>query len=760
MIHQLVIRKIHMKRIRNGTRSEWRFAYEPSGGGFVVSALGRTRVVIGELALNLGMTHLSLQGGRIAPDRGEPSEAGVRFPLRLKAIGSRSNIRLAQPAGFLKGMAVGQAMCLSYENTAEERHFSPDEAVCCILSELPGVQGAVFYQNRSNEFQNFDCEGLWWSQAVFVGDPARQLSHDWGLLALWKYDDGTVGGILPLTNDQTLGRLRGTKDGLGVISSDFKSGVVISEYPMALLAFGKSEGDVRDSLFEAARCLSPRLILRKPKDTLCKPFDTLGWCSWNAFGASVTERDVRGAVDALRARQVPVGYMLLDDGWLHHEKPASGKALQEGITGSTLLSYEPDAVKFPSGLRSLIAEVKAKGIPFFGLWHALNGYWAGISPRAGMVKDHPGDVFKGSQGTMLPEPGKGFYRRWYEKMKSWGVDFVKVDNQGFPRQHLPYARSLPAYAAGLQQDFQSAAKASGFPVIHCMATHAELIFNSTSPHLLRVTNDFCPDDDFSARLHLVNNFYNAFWLGKVFWTDFDMFQSNDRNAEVFAKMLALSHSPIYVTDPPDAINTALLRRLVLPAGEIPRYETPGEPLSARFFENPYGEGRVLTVIARVHGITTVGVFNAVETGRAAVTQIAPADLGYHDPCLVYSEGALVPPHILSPDQPVRISLKGLRSDLLTFSPVRNGFAPVGVVDYYAAPAILETMPVKAGGAWLVTCRAGGLFVAFCSKRPGSVRSDGRSLTWDASGCLRDEGYHWQDGLLRVRTTARSIHIQT
>ncbi len=131
-------------------RREWKVDYEPSTRRFVVSASKQKRMVIGDIALNFCISRLSLQSGRILPDRAEPTKTGVKFPLRLKAIGSGCNIKMKRTSGHLTATSVDSAILLTYENTIKEPHFSPDEAVSFTVTELPGVQGSVFYQNRSN----------------------------------------------------------------------------------------------------------------------------------------------------------------------------------------------------------------------------------------------------------------------------------------------------------------------------------------------------------------------------------------------------------------------------------------------------------------------------------------------------------------------------------------------------------------------------------------------------------------------------------
>ena len=579
------------------------------------------------------------------------------------------------------------------------------------ISSLPGAEKGVFFHNRSNEFQEFDCEGLWWSQSVFVDDLTSGLSHDWGMLSCWRYGDGMVGGVLPVTNGKVLGRLRGSpEEGMSIVSCTGVSGEVIDEYPLALFAFGDSVDAVVDRLFAAANELYPEFTLRKG-NIPPKPFDKLGWCSWNAFWNEVTQEDIKQTVDQLKEKEIPVKYMILDDGWSEIQKKQNGESHGEGISLSSLTSFAPDKDKFPDGLKDLVAYAKDAGIESFGLWHTLNGHWFGVSPESELVHEHPDWFLTAMDGTVVPAPGGGFYAAWHKEMKEAGVDFLKIDNQTYHRRCLPYFENMPKYMAGIQKDLGAAAAEAGFPILHCMATCPEIIFNSRPGNLLRVSNDFIPDDAFGSRKHLVNNFYNSCWLGKIFWPDFDMFQTNDIFAETFARMLAVSGSPIYTTDRPEQIDPVLLKRLALPDGTIPRFDDLAEVLPSRFFDNPYAQGNVLAVSARKGKTVVLGLFNTIETGQSCSGKIALKELGLNQRCFVYSDAGQFEPHVVGADGVIPFALGKMKSDLVTVAPVEGGFALIGNVDYLAAPAVVESIE-RDGDGVTVSLKAPGTILAY------------------------------------------------
>lgn len=733
------------------------FSYDKDSKQFLLTAAEKPRMVFGDFELNFRMTQLSLRLGRIHPENAVCTDKSVNYPVKLWGMGSSCNLSLSESAGSLCASQVNETVLLSYKNSIEEPKFSPDRAVYLSITQLPGINKGVFFHNCSNEFQNFDCEGLWWSQVVFVDDLTSELSHDWGLLSCWQYNDGVIAGILPVTTNNVLGRLKGSpSEGLSVISCTGTTGKAIDNYPLALIAFGDSIDNVIDKLFTAANGLYPNFSLRN-ENKLPKPFDKLGWCSWNAFGNGVTETDIKDSINQFKSDKLPINYIILDDGWSDIEKAEEDEKLEEGISVSYLNSCETNRAKFPNGLKKLIEYAKDSGIESFGVWHALNGHWQGISPDAPIVKEHPDWFIATQDGMVIPAPEGGFYEFWYSKFKDSGVDFLKIDNQGFHRRCLPYQHSIPEYMSSIQKNVKNAAEKYGFPVIYCMATHPEIFFNCGSEQLMRVSNDFIPDDSFGSRKHLVNNFYNSSWLSKIFWPDFDMFQTNDIHAEAFAKMLSISGSPVYTTDRPEQINSGLLRKMVLPSGKIPCYDDIAQVLASRFFDDPYAQGNILAVSAKTQKVITLGLFNTIETGQSCSGQIALEELGLDKSCLIYSDASQFVPHIIDAEDNISFSLKNMKSDLISIAPIDSGLTLVGVIDYFAAPTLIENI-IYEKKSWLVLLKDQGHTIGFSECEPASICCNGQNLSRVESHPSLGQ-YSWDEGILSIKANGLALEIK-
>lgn len=730
------------------------FSFQPSAKQFQLSTDGLRRILFGDLSLNFRMTRLSLKSDRIRPGLAVIDSGSITYPLRLCGMGSIKVLPMAEISGRIRASYVGNSVLLSYLNDCGENLFSPDNAASITVTSIPEIDKSVFFHNRSNEFQNFDCEGLWWSQAVFVNDCASELKHDWGMLACWKYSDGLIGGVVPVTIENVLGRLRGGSSGLSVIACTGSSEEYISEYPMALFSFGRTMDEVIDALWDSQYTLYPHFKFRKG-GAPPEPFNKLGWCSWNAYGRDVNDEAIRKTIGNFHDNNVPVRYIIIDDGWLDVSID-DGKATSEGISASGLKSLLPDTSKFPFGMKDLVEYCNKNGIEAVGLWHALNGYWDGIARNSQLADDSKELVTTANAGRIIPSKTSGLYTEWYRQMRQWGISFVKIDNQGFHRRLLPYQCNIADYMANLQSTLNKAADENGMMMLYCMATHPEIYLNCRFDHLLRISNDFKPNDVFSARKHIVNNFYNSFWLSRIVWPDFDMFQSGDTYSATFARMLAISGSPIYITDKPGFVDMGIIRRLVLPDGTVPRYENLARPIESRFFENPYINKGVCIAVASVHNIVTCGVFNVQESGCACAGEIALKELGISDKCLVYSNASQFEPFVADAGATVHFALKNLDSDLISIAPIIDGFAVIGNTDYYAAPAVIEKIKTE-GNVLNVFLKASGMVLAYYENESAIIQCGDKKLQMVEKVPMAGQ-YSRHDNILRICMPVNSLQI--
>ncbi|HWA00542.1 MAG TPA: glycoside hydrolase family 27 protein [Caulobacterales bacterium] len=118
----------------------------------------------------------------------------------------------------------------------------------------------------------------------------------------------------------------------------------------------------------------------------------MGWNSWNKFACDVNEQTVRAAADAMAAngmRDAGYQYIVIDDCW-------QGARDEHG-------DIQPDATRFPSGMKALGDYIHSKGLKF-GIYSDAGEKTCGGRP--------------GSWGHEYQDAAQ--YARW-------GVDYLKYD---------------------------------------------------------------------------------------------------------------------------------------------------------------------------------------------------------------------------------------------------------------------------------------------------------------------------------------------
>ena len=118
----------------------------------------------------------------------------------------------------------------------------------------------------------------------------------------------------------------------------------------------------------------------------------MGWNSWNKFGCNVNETLIKETANSLVAsgmKDAGYQYLVIDDCW-HGARDAQG-------------FIQPDAKRFPSGIKALADYVHAKGLKF-GIYSDAGSKTCG---------GHPGSRGHEYQDAL--------------KYAEWGVDYLKYD---------------------------------------------------------------------------------------------------------------------------------------------------------------------------------------------------------------------------------------------------------------------------------------------------------------------------------------------
>lgn len=346
-------------------------------------------------------------------------------------------------------------------------------------------------------------------------------------------------------------------------------------------------------------------------------FRYLGWCSWDAFYREVRADGILQKAEELAEKKVPVKWMLIDDGWMTSQE-------------ELLADFVPDEAKFPGGFRKLTADIKSRTeIRWFGVWHALAGYWAGIAPGSSLAIMEQSYLYQAVSGRLLPSPSTGerFYRDWYEVLNREGIDFVKVDGQSSVPFYFENSLPVCEAARGMNQALESGASRMDGAVINCMGMAMENILARPATAISRNSDDFFPDKEESFVEHLLQNAYNSLYHNELYCCDWDMFWTMHKDAMKHSLLRAVSGGPVYTSDKPGATDPEILKPLTYLDGEVLMMDRSAKPAEDCIFSNPLTHG-----VLKLHNIASYGdlkaggiaAFNL--TDKTQVLSFCPADI--------------------------------------------------------------------------------------------------------------------------------------
>ncbi len=222
----------------------------------------------------------------------------------------------------------------------------------------------------------------------------------------------------------------------------------------------------------------------------------LGWCTWNAFYTKYDGAAILAGVDKLHTAEVPVRWMILDDGWQHTtndtatQQKLSLRRLQRlAKLDSSPSKFGPDSMAPAAtggkkqktkqqpllSLNETVRQLKlsrekgGKGLDYVIAWHAISGYWLGldkITGPTGHALELPNVSLYFPQfsaglinstttsnetrqdpsielGIGIPDNATDFYARYYAYMRQVGIDGVKVDDQAILGALRPFPSSSP-----------------------------------------------------------------------------------------------------------------------------------------------------------------------------------------------------------------------------------------------------------------------------------------------------------------------------
>ena len=184
--------------------------------------------------------------------------------------------------------------------------------------------------------------------------------------------------------------------------------------------------------------------------TSLSPTAPMGWNSWDSYGTTVREDEVKANADAMAAKLRAFGwqYLVVDIQWYEANAQAHGYRPGATLTMDANGRLLPAPNRFPSaangqGFKPLADYVHSKGLKF-GI-HILRGI-----PRQAVAENAPilgtnlgaGDVADRTSlckwntdmyGVDMAKPGaQAYYDSIVAQYAAWGVDFIKADDMSSP----------------------------------------------------------------------------------------------------------------------------------------------------------------------------------------------------------------------------------------------------------------------------------------------------------------------------------------
>lgn len=434
----------------------------------------------------------------------------------------------------------------------------------------------------------------WTKPVSFEGFNQIEKSNDIQF-AYWQYTNNTYAAAMPLGGNGFAFSLAKDNKGFGAIGMTGFNAEIDGEIPMLSITIGTDFYKLIPSTFRYS--FKEMGIQENLREQKTKPdmYNYLGYATWNAYKHSVNEAKIMNSAKSFKAAQIPVKWFLIDDGWLD-------------ITDNKLNAFTPDKEKFPAAFMQMNDLLKKKyGINNIGVWHTLNGYWEGLSESGKLANDFNDFITYSDKIPWLSETSKAFrfvnpfaddgcrfYDNWYKYLSEQGIAFVKVDNQLVVKK---LAEGNFSYWSGSDKVFDNlhsaAKKYFNSSVINCMGMLNNDFYHYKNTSIARTVEDYNPENDtnlFScefngnAAAHIIASVQNSVWLSNIVWPDYDMFQSNDKDAWYYAIAKVMSNGPVYITDEPGKHNVKLLKSISFDDGKVINSDKPALPTEDCIFQ--------------------------------------------------------------------------------------------------------------------------------------------------------------------------------
>ena len=287
----------------------------------------------------------------------------------------------------------------------------------------------------------------------------------------------------------------------------------------------------------------------------------------------------------------------------------------------------------------------------------------------------------------------------------------------------------------------------GISCINCMSHSTENLYQYKKTSLIRASDDFYPDHEYSHTVHIINVAYNSLFLREICLPDWDMFHSKHPSGYLHGAARAVSGGMIYVSDKPGHHDAALLSKLVLKDGSILRASQSGVPTRDCLFTDVGRDGVSALKIWNINDNSNVGIVAAFnvqgvqwsfdnrqnvvnnESPRQVHAAVRAEDVekfrGMEGRFVAYSHRSQSLSLLDTCAAEIDIPLKHREWELVSISPMyelkKILFSPIGLVDMFNSGGAITSMEIDQSLLRVeLQCRGSGRFLVYSSDPPSKV----------------------------------------
>lgn len=608
--------------------------------------------------------------------------------------------------------------------------------------------------------------------------PKIPMPNKRALLMLFKLSNGKYLSIMPLSGEASVSWLETQDDGTLIVDyGTLGTDPVPENAEVPLIAWAVND-NIYASLAEIWVNVTKNKLYKdksslRDKKTYPEAFKYLGWCTWEQYHKDINEEIMMNAFDHIEESNIPVRWILIDDGHQTAEK------------GNKMISMEPDVNKFPNGWESIIARKKDDKVKWMGIWHTLLMHWGNVSTEHKMPNLAPYLMPQPVENSsklpvdnqyieasfeeakaLIPkdnmEDSKKFYLEFMDAVKDFGFDFIKTDNVS--RSTIEYYGTPNAARAQMNNVFslENACNKNGLGLMNCSAQNTICMLNAAFSATMRTSPDYQKNNLATSKSQILQSVFNTSWIGQTLWPDHDMFHSSDMEvAETMAITKAMSGGPIYLSDAPSDFNMEVISPLSYNDGLLIRPLAPGVPLPEGIFSDAlYEKDNLYKVIAPLNNKScAIAAYNlAIDDNAKLSTKITLDDYKYSPVMTQPYEGLWTIPEeglviydwkeqkgVKLENSGVDVNITGFGHKLFLLCPIEKGWAVVGRPDKFLSPSTVEILEANENSISIKMVEPGTLMIY---SEIGSPKSEQMNFTV--------MGDHFYKGEMKGNTSSVNI----